>query len=127
MKLYDFVCKQNILYSTMLGFRTNHTTNMAALQFVDNLIQAIDNGNHSVGIFLDLSMAFDTLDHNILLCKLSHCDIGGIVLYCLKAYLSSRKQYVVFNGVNSNLRNISCGIRRVLFLVRFYSFYKQMI
>ena len=89
---------------------TNHSTDMAVLQFVNNLTQTIDNGNYSVGIFLDLSNAFYAVDHDILLCKMSHYGIKGIALNWFNAYLSNRKQYVVFNGVNSNLINISCGI-----------------
>ena len=74
MRPYNFL-RHNILYFNQFAFRTNHSTDMAASQFVDNLTQAIDNGNYSVSIFLDLSKAIDTCEHNILLCKLSHYGV----------------------------------------------------
>ena len=65
---------------------------------------------HVIGIFLDFSKAFDTVDHSILLRKLSHYGIRGNALDWFENYLSGRTQYVTYNGVSSQYKSISCGV-----------------
>lgn len=62
---------------------------MAVLDFVNNISNAIDNGMYTIGIFMDLSKAFDTMDHNILLNKLSHCGFRGNSQEWFRNYLES--------------------------------------
>ena len=62
------------------GFRNNHSTYMAVLSLIDDISNELNNKNHSVGIFIDLSKAFDTIDHNVLLKKIEYYGIRGIVL-----------------------------------------------
>ena len=68
------------------------------------------NKEHVIGIFLDLSKAFDTLDHAILLHKLQSYGIRGMALAWIRDYLDNRKQYVTFNNINSSFLSISCGV-----------------
>ena len=68
---------------------------------VNKLSQAIDDKNISIGVFLDLSKAFDTVNHEILLRKLEHYGIREIALDLFKSYLSNRKQFGSYNAVNS--------------------------
>ena len=66
--------------------------------------------NFSVGIFLDLSKAFDTVNHVILVDKLEHYGIRGLALDWIRSYSSNRKQYVEYNGHRSLRNEISCGV-----------------
>ena len=71
---------------------------MAIIQLVDKINTAVEKNETTIGIFLDLSKAFDTIDHNILLYKLEHYEFRDIVLEWFINYLSNRKQYVSYNS-----------------------------
>ena len=76
---------------------------VAVLEMTDKINEAVENNQFSIGIFVDLSKAFDTLNHNILLNKLYYYGIRGDVVYeWFKTYLSNRYQYVHFNGHSSS-------------------------
>ena len=75
----------------------------------ENIRKALDNENIGCGVFADLQKAFDTIDHQILLAKLSHCGICGFSNNWLKSYLSNCNQYVSINGFDSGLVAINCG------------------
>ena len=87
-----------ILHENQYGFRKKSSTHLALLSFIDKVIQAIEKGEYTIGIFLDLSKAFDTVDLDILLDKLDHYGIRGCALAWFKSYLSCRTQYVTYNG-----------------------------
>ena len=70
----------------------------------------MDNNKFAVGVFVDLQKAFDTVDHNILLNKLDHYGIRGVANNWFKSYLSNRKQFVIINGVNSDLQSMKFGV-----------------
>ena len=63
-----------------------------------------------LGIFLDLSKAFDTLDHDILLYKLQLYGIRGVILNLFKSYLCNRNQFVVIDGIQSESKLLKCGV-----------------
>ena len=68
---------------------------------VDKITDAIDSNEFSIGLFIDLSKAFDTINHKILIDKLEYYGIRGIALNWFKSYLSNRQQYVLYNGTAS--------------------------
>ena len=89
----------------------NHRDVKTLIKNIDTLIKNIDEGMYSCCIFLDLSKAFDTVDHKILLWKLSnHFGIRGTPLNLLKSYLSDRYQYTNISGFFSSKLITSIGI-----------------
>ena len=83
---------------------------MALIEIVDNIKTAIDDNKFVCGIFLDLTKAFDTVNHKILLDKLNHYGIRGITNTFFKSYLSNRRQFVQVNGSKSEHLPITCGV-----------------
>ena len=111
-RLMQYLMNFNILCSNQYGFRKNHSTALALIDLHDKISTAFDRGEFSVGIFLDLSKAFDTLNHIILFDKLEHYGIRGLALDWIRSYFSNRKQYVEYNGHRSLRNEISCGVPR---------------
>ena len=68
-QLYSYLTTNGILFKSQFGFRKSHSTETAAIELTDTLLQNLDNGEIPIAIFLDLSKAFDTLDQAILLKK----------------------------------------------------------
>ena len=94
-RLSKYLSDHSILHSNQFGFREKLSTSMALLELIDKLTEAADNKLTSIGVFIDLAKAFDTVNHKILLCKLEHYGIRGIQLSWFRSYLTNRKQYVV--------------------------------
>ena len=69
-RLLSFLSRQNFFHENQFGFRKNHSTSHAATLLVENITNAFEEKKKVFGVFLDLSKAFDTIDHNILLRKL---------------------------------------------------------
>ena len=106
----DFIDKHKSLKTNQYGFRTDHSTYMAIVDFVDKICNAVENNRQSIGIFLDLSKAFDTIDHTILLHKLTYYGFRGKALDWFSSYLSNRKQYVIYNNEKSTMEKLTCGV-----------------
>ena len=109
-RLISFLENNKILFKNQFGFRKQHSTYMALMVLRDKIVKALENGELLVGIYLDFSKAFDTVDHSILLVKLEYYGIRGIALYWFKSYLAGRKQYVTYNGTSSSTKVITCGV-----------------
>ena len=109
-RLDSFLDKHEILVEEQYGFRRARSTSMAITQLIENLTDANEDKKYTVGVFIDLKKAFDTIDHNLLLKKLDHYGIRGVPNDWLRSYLSDRRQYVSFNNFNSDLMNVSCGV-----------------
>ena len=80
------------------------------MELVERTIFTLDKDETPINIFLDLSKAFDTLNHTILLNKLHHYGIRDGSLNLFKSYLQNRKQYVVINNAKSDILDITTGV-----------------
>ena len=109
-RLYSFFSSQGILYDRQFGFRKYHSTNHALNHSIDHIKQSLDNDDHVIAIFIDLSKAFDTIDHEILLKKLAHYGVRGNALNLLKSYLTNRRQYVSTLGEKSEQLKVIYGV-----------------
>ena len=109
-RLYKFFTSRGILHDEQFGFRRGHSTTHALHKSVDFITKSMSDGKHVLGIFIDLSKAFDTLDHQILLHKLFNYGIRGPAHALLTSYLNDRQQYVDFNGVSSDILGIKYGV-----------------
>ena len=89
-RVYSFLEKENILFQNQYGFCSNHNCEHAILELTGNILQAHEKKEYPICIFLDLSKAFDTLNHQVLLCKLDKIGIRGIANNWFKSYLSGR-------------------------------------
>ena len=109
-RLYTFLNSQNIFYHSQYGFRPKHSTINAITEFTSHILSSFDKHEYSLSVFLDLSKAFDTIDHNILLRKLNYYGVRGVALDWFRSYLSDRKQFVTFKDSNSNILRVDCGV-----------------
>ena len=91
-RLYKYFVSKGILHDRQFGFMKQHSTSHALNYAIDKIKQSIDQDDHVLGIFIDLSKAFDTIDHKILINKLNHYGIRGNTLSLIESYLSNRKQ-----------------------------------
>ena len=109
-RLYEFFDQHKSLNPEQYGFRRSYSTDLALLKFYDRVSSALAAREHVVGVFMDLSKAFDTLDHTILLSKLAHYGVRGIALQWFSSYLTMRRQFTHYNSVNSDVLYLKCGV-----------------
>ena len=91
-QIHNHFSTHNLFYSGQYGFRANHSTPFAALELIDRIAQDLDQGNIPITIFMDLSKAFDTLNHDILIYKLKSYGLSEAALKLMQSYLTNRKQ-----------------------------------
>ena len=119
----SFVENHHILIDGKYGFRSNHSTSLALTEFVKKVSSAIDKQEGTIGVFIDLKKAFDTVNHKILLSKLQCYGIRGLALDWIKSCLANRSHYVCYNNSNSELKNIMCTPHKGQYWAQYYLFY----
>ena len=97
IRLMNFITNNKLLYKYQFGFQKGKSTYMALIFLIDRITEALDKGDCVIGIYLDFSKAFDTVNHEILLQKLSMYGIQDIALEWFRDYLTNRSQYVTYN------------------------------
>ena len=109
-RLNNIIEKNNILSDPQYSFRNNRSTSLALMDLIEQITDNLDNKKTTIGIFIDLKKAFDTVNHELLLEKLKFYGVRGIANRWLQNYLEDRKQYVSFNYYCSELSKVSCGV-----------------
>ena len=109
-RLYKYLKENNILYKKQFGFQKNHSIEHAIMQLVDQISNSSENNQYTLGVFIDLSKAFDTVDHEILIAKLENYGIKENNLNWFKSYLENRKQFIRSDNISTNYQEIVCGV-----------------
>ena len=108
--VYTFLWQHNLLSVYQSSFRSLQSTSTCLTDIKNTLFQNIDKGQITGLVFLDLTKAFDTLDHSVLLDKLASLEFSKASVQWFKAYLTDRTQSVVVNGSTSDLQSVSFGV-----------------
>jgi hypothetical protein len=108
-RVYKYFHDNNLLYTNQFGFKKDNSAEHAIIQFVRELSKSFKKSQYTIGVFIDL--AFDTVDHHILIHKLKYYGINNKTLKWFKSYLSNRKQFIpINNNHETNFLNITCGV-----------------
>ena len=108
--IFQFLVDNDMLFKHQFGFHPGHSTSHTLIHFVNKVANGVDCQKYFAGIFLDLSKAFDTLDHAILLSKLEACGITGRAHQWITDYFSNRMQYVQIDDSKSDALRQICGV-----------------
>ena len=108
-RLFSFLCKKALLYDSQYGFRNKRSTIDAVTELSGKILHGLERKEYTLGVYLDLSRAFDTVPHDTLLSKLNHYGIRGNAHKWFTSYLHDRKMYVQLNG-KSNVQNLEYGV-----------------
>ncbi|KAK7092145.1 hypothetical protein V1264_009742 [Littorina saxatilis] len=110
-QLSSHLSANNLLTLHQSAYRTDHSTETAVLSILNNILTSLDDNKISLLLLLDLSAAFDTIDHEILLSRLEHTfGIQNSVLNWFRSYLSDRTNFVIVNDVPSQETSLLFGV-----------------
>ena len=109
-RLNTFTKTCDILNPCQYGFRGKMSTTHALVKVVSEITNSLNKRKHSIGVFIDLQKAFDTVDHQLLCTKLEFYGIRGVAYQWIRSYLSNRTQYVSYEGHKSEFLPIKCGV-----------------
>ena len=130
-QLYENLKSKKLLYQSQYSFRKDHSSELASVELIDHICKKIDEGDTPFSIFMDLSKAFDMLDHDILINKLKHYGINGTPLSWFKSYLTNKIQYVEIEGTSLNMLHIERGVPQgsilgpLLFIISINDIYRS--
>lgn len=110
VRLVTFFNARKVITKSQYGFQKNKSTEQALLYIKDKIITNIEDKNYTLGLFLDLKKAFDSIDHKILLQKLEKYGIRGIASRLLLSYLNNRQQFVRMQDVSSSYLTLERGV-----------------
>ena len=109
-QLYEYFTQNKLFSTSQYGFRDGHSTEFAILETTNRIHDYLNNGLNPIAVYMDLSKAFDTINHEILLSKLNKYGVSNIELNWFSNYLANRFQYVSYNNYDSSLKQITTGV-----------------
>ena len=109
-QIVEYMENNNLLHPSHHGFRAKHNTSTALLQMIDTWVEAFDNDDITAVIMVDLSAAFDVVDHIILLDKLEVYGFEMKEILWMHSYLTGRKQQVYVDGALSEPLDLQAGV-----------------
>lgn len=109
-RLTDYFNEYSLFTSCQYGFRPKYSTDLAIYNLCQSIYDTLDRKSKQITVFCDLTKAFDTISHNILLKKLVSYGIRGKANDFIRSYLSSRMQYTVYNDASSSYKQIKSGV-----------------
>lgn len=110
-QMVDYLQLHQLLPEEQSAYRRFHSTETAMLKVLSDAYVAADSGQVTLLGLFDLSAAFDSVDHKVLIQRLRHtCGFAGSALQWITSYLTDRSQFVRFNGATSNVTSVLCGV-----------------
>ena len=109
-RLYKYLLQSNLFHEKQFGFQASNSTEHVVVQLISQILDAFDENKYTLGMFIDLSKAFDTADHDLLLKKLDMYGIKGTKLKWFCSYLTNRKQFIKCCDQITDLEVLRCGV-----------------
>ena len=109
-QLNEYFMQNKLYYNAQYGFRKGHSTEFSVMENIDRIVEELENNKMPINILLDLSKAFDTIDHTILLRKLKYYGLGTNAYTLCKNYLENRYQYVQVDDKKSKFLKVNSGV-----------------
>ena len=108
--MISFIEKYSILSNTQFGFRKNMSTETALINYINKIHDGLNKKHYVMSIFMDLSKAFDLINHSILKHKLEHYGFRGIFLDLIMNFVQNRQYFVSANGYKSYTKTVNIGV-----------------
>ena len=109
-QLYEYFDRNDLLTQHQYGFRKNHSTEFAAMELIDRVANLLELGKIPFNLYVDLSKAFDVLNHDILLSKLEFYGLNELTIKLIKIYLSNRSQFCQYYDASSDIVRTNIGV-----------------
>ena len=109
-QLTQYFYDHKLFSEQQYGYRKNSSTEIPAIELIDRLVRQLDQRDIPINFYLDLSNAFDCINHKILASKLKHYGIRGVALNLISNYLHDRYQYVQIDDTVSQMRPLIRGV-----------------
>ena len=109
-RLYRYFESRDLFFNKQFGFKKKTSIDYAILDLVQSIQTGFSKKDYTLGVFIDFSKAFDTVNHEILLEKLASYGIKGIELKWFHSYLKDRYQCVAYNDMLTDFLPITCGV-----------------
>ena len=109
-QLSEYFISNTLFCPQQYGFRKKSSTELAALELLDRVLDKMDKHKIPINFYIDLSKAFDSLRHDILLDKLTYYGVTHPAKKLIESYLSNRKQFVQVGNIKSTMKQVSTGV-----------------